>query len=303
MTKGMIVPLESSRLVQYAVPIPCYVCHTDNTYDAEFCTHCCAPMALAHQANSQKLSPRMVAAIGPSASGKTVYLGMLMDMLSRQPEQIQVLARGAFSITLQQTTVSALARGVFPDKTPSEPDHWNWVHCQVRVTKRRPPLELIMPDMAGEAVFQEVDHPYTYRVVRSFLESCTGALIFIDASRLSAGRLQENFFTMKLLTYLSELKGEGRGDWQQRPVALVLTKADQCETCFDDPEAYAKAHASGLWQQCRERFRRHKFFAAGVAGACAWRDAGDGNRIQVPLRIEPRGILEPFRWLIEQLNS
>jgi len=301
-TKSMIVPLESSRLLQYAVPIPCYVCHTDNTYDAEFCTHCWAPMALAHQANTQKLRPRMVAAVGPSASGKTVYLGMLMDMLSRQPDRTQMLARGAFSITLQQTTISALARGEFPAKTPNEPDHWNWVHCQIRQVKRRRTIELIMPDMAGEAVMQEVEHPHTYRVVRSFLQSCTGALVFIDAQRLSAGRLDEDYFTMKLLSYLGELKCEnGNRDWQQRPVALVLTKADQCEGSFDDPAGYAKARASGLWQQCRERFPRHRFFATGVAGACAWRNTGDGAKIQVPLRIEPRGILDPFYWLLDQL--
>ncbi len=40
---------------QYAVPIPCYICEAENTFDAEFCRHCLAPMALAHQASSQKV--------------------------------------------------------------------------------------------------------------------------------------------------------------------------------------------------------------------------------------------------------
>jgi hypothetical protein len=35
MTKSVIQPLESYRLTQYAVPIPCYICDTDNTFDAE----------------------------------------------------------------------------------------------------------------------------------------------------------------------------------------------------------------------------------------------------------------------------
>ena len=52
----------------------------------------------------------MIAVFGASGVGKTVYLGMLMDMLSRQTERLQLLARGAFSITLQQTTVAALSR-------------------------------------------------------------------------------------------------------------------------------------------------------------------------------------------------
>ena len=78
----MIQPLESYRLAEYAIPIPCYICEGENTYDSEFCRHCFAPMALAHQANSQKIRPRMLAVVGASGAGKTVYLGMLMDMLT-----------------------------------------------------------------------------------------------------------------------------------------------------------------------------------------------------------------------------
>ena len=132
MTKSVIQPLESYRLIQYSTPIPCYICAADNTTDAEFCNHCSAPMALAHQANVQKVQPRMVAVVGPSGVGKTVYMGMLLDMLSQQSEKMQLLARGAFSINLQQTAMAALSRCEFPRKTPNEPDRWNWVHCQIR---------------------------------------------------------------------------------------------------------------------------------------------------------------------------
>ena len=142
--------LDSYRLAAYTVPCPCYVCGGGNNFDSELCRHCYAPMALAHQAASQRICPRMVAAIGPSGAGKTVYLGMLTDMLSRQTEPMQLLARGAFSIALQQTTMAALSRCEFPNKTPNEPDRWNWVHCQV-LRKHKRPAELIMPDLAGES--------------------------------------------------------------------------------------------------------------------------------------------------------
>jgi hypothetical protein len=302
MSRNMILPLESSRLARYAVPVQCYVCETDNTFDAEFCSHCYAPMALAHQASAQQVPPQMLAAVGASAAGKTVFLGMLMDMLSRQSEQISLMARGAFSITLQQTTVSSLSRGIFPSKTPNEPDRWNWVHCEIRRDKKKPPLELIMPDMAGEAVFQEVEHPHTYRVVRSFLKRCSGAIVFIDASKLREGHMEQDYFTMKLLSYLTELEGETKRGWSKRPVAIILTKADQCEECFDDPAGFAKTNAPGLWRQCDERFRTHRFFAVGVAGACAYRTSDDGAAEQMPLRIEPRGITEPFVWLLDRLG-
>src|SRR3982751_6434545 len=109
MMKEGILELDSYRLIPYSVQVPCYVCEGGNTYDAELCRHCFAPMALAHQAQSQKVRPHMIATIGPSGVGKTVYLGMLIDMLSRQASGMQLLARGAFSITLQQLVIGALS--------------------------------------------------------------------------------------------------------------------------------------------------------------------------------------------------
>jgi len=239
--------------------------------------------------------------MGASGAGKTVYLGMLIDMLSQRPEQIRLLARGAFSITLQQATVAALSQCEFPEKTPNEPDRWNWVHCQIRKPDRKQPIELIMPDMAGEALIEEVDHPRTYRVIREFLHKCSGAMVLVDAMKVRAGVRHEDFFTMKLLTYVSELNADPRNGWARRPVAVVFTKADQCESCRRDPEGFAREHAIGLWEHCQQRFQRHRFFAAGVAGACATLDTLTEGRIQIPLRIEPHGIIEPFVWLLEQL--
>ncbi|MHC4398808.1 MAG: TRAFAC clade GTPase domain-containing protein [Planctomycetota bacterium] len=303
MTKGVIVPLESARLIEYAMPIPCYVCEGQNNYDAEFCRYCAAPMALAHQASSQKVLPKMIAVVGASSVGKTVYLGMLVDMLSRQSSRLQLLARGAFSINLQQTTLGALSRCEFPNKTPNEPDRWNWVHCQVRRPKQRQPLELITPDMAGEAILQEVEHPHTFRVIGSFLRKCAGTLILVDAPRLRNGGRDQEFFSMKLISYLAELNGGSKPGWSKRPVAMVFTKADQCPDCAEDPAEYARAHAAGLLQQCQERFRDHKFFAAWVAGACAYRQSLTEGRMQVPLRIEPHGIIEPFEWVLSKLHA
>ena len=301
MTTSVIQPLESLRLARYAVPIPCYLCGSDNTFDAEYCTHCQAPMALAHQTDDEKTSPQMIAVAGASGAGKTVYLGMLIDMLSQLPERTQLLARGAFSITLQQTTVSALSQCEFPAKTPNEPDRWNWVHCQVRRPKQRKPLELVLPDMAGDALIEEVNHPHTFRIVRSFLKKCTGAMILVDAIQLQEGARDPDYFTMKLLSYMAELTEDSKSDWSQRPVALIFTKVDQCEECRDDPATFAKTHATRLWQHCRQRFGRHRFFASGVAGACAWRESLSDGRVQTPLRVEPHGIIEPFEWLLDNL--
>jgi hypothetical protein len=301
MTKAAIQPLESYRLVQYVAPISCYICGTGNTFDAEYCNFCQAPMALAHQANSQNIQPGMIGVIGASGVGKTVYLGMLMDMLSQPAARIQALARGAFSIAMQQNTISALARCAFPQKTPNEPDRWNWVHCQIRCPKQRQDLEMLMPDMAGDAILEEVDHPHSYRIISYFLQKSAAAIVLIDASQLKEGSRDQDFFSMKLLSYLGELGADPRRGWHRRPLALILTKADCCEECRDDPADFARSHASGLWQLCRERFGRYRFFAASVSGTCLSCETMSEGCVQFPLRIEPHGILEPFEWIVEQL--
>jgi hypothetical protein len=300
MSRETLLQLDSVRLAQYAVQAPCYVCSGGNNFDAELCRHCQAPMALAHQANTQKVHPHMVAVLGSAGTGKTVFLGMLTDMLSRQHQGLQMLARGAFSITLQQTAMAALARCEFPAKTPNEPERWNWVHCQVLSEKHRRPLELIMPDFSGEALIHEMDSPYSYPVIREFLNKCVGVLVLIDAARLASGEQEQDFFTMKMISYLCELDNDRRKGWPNRPVSFVFTKADQCDPCFVDPVDFARQRTPGLWQQCQERLRRCKFFASGVAGAVATHN-GLGGRTTIPLRIEPRGIVEPFAWLVEQL--
>jgi hypothetical protein len=299
---NVIIPLDSYRLAQYTAQVPCYICSGPNTFDAELCRHCYAPMALTHQANTQHVLPQMIATIGATGAGKTVYLGMLTDMLSRQDERLQILARGAFSISLQQNTVKALSRCEFPQKTPNEPDRWHWVHCQVRMKQRKRPLELIMPDMAGETILHETDHPNSYPVIRSLLLQCAGVIVLVDAARIAEGQSDQDFFTMKLLSYLMELDSDRKRGWPNRPVAVIFSKSDQCEECFADPAGFARKQSPGVWQQCQERFKRHKFFASGVAGACTSRPEFGAQTMRVPLRIEPRGIGEPFRWVMEQLK-
>jgi hypothetical protein len=303
MNRGVAVELDSFRLANYSSQVPCLICEEGNTLDAESCRNCYAPMILAHQARSQSTAPVMFAALGPSGVGKTVYLGILLDMLSRQPKQLQLSARGGFSVTLQQNTLAALARSEFPSKTPNEPDRWNWVHCQLRSPRHRQPVELVLPDIAGEALFEEVDHPRSYRAIHSLLSRCDGVLVLIDGTKLQSGSLDEDYFTMKLLSHLSELAKDPQHAWSSRPVALIFSKADQCESCFEDPAGYAQRHAPGLWRICQQRFRKHRFFAAGVAGACATRTLRGGSQQSVPLRIEPRGIVEPFEWLVEHLRT
>jgi hypothetical protein len=302
MNRGVTIELDSYRLAKCSEHVPCLICREGNIPGAETCRNCFAPMILSHQAIAHHTVPIMLAALGPSGVGKTVYLGMLLDMLSRQSSGLMLSACGGFSVTLQQNTLAALGRCEFPSKTPSEPDRWNWVHGQVHRPKKRRPLEVVLPDIAGEALFGEVDRPRSYQLIHWLLSRCDGVFILIDGTKLESGSLDEDFFTMKLLGHLSELKYNPKSPWRTRPVALVISKADQCTSCFEDPAGFARRYAPGLWRICEQRFPKHAYFAAGVAGACVTRRQRNGGTTSIPLRVEPRGVIEPFVWLIENLK-
>jgi hypothetical protein len=263
-------------------------------------------MALAHQSLRLKQKPRFVAVLGASGEGKTVYLGMLMDMLSRRVGMMKTTARGPLSISLQQATTTSLSTGWFPEKTDRNPERWHWVHCQFQCRRRRRPIELVLPDISGDALAEETERSGKYDAIRSLLLNCAGVMVLADAERLQTGDHSHDFVTMKLISLLTELREEKgkrgrrlRGR-DRRPLALVLTKADTCPTCAEDPREFAEAHAGTLLSDCQSRFPNTEVFASSVAGACAYREIY-GAKQRVPLRIEPHGIVEPFGWLLTQL--
>jgi hypothetical protein len=128
-----------------------------------------------------------------------------------------------------------------------------------------------------------------------------------DADLLQSGDHSQDFVALKLLSLMGELRQEHararrRRGPERRPLALLLTKADKCDGLFENPHEFAEAHATALWTDCRTRFPRHEVFACSVTGATAFRD-NYGRRQEVPLRVEPRGIIEPFGWLMSELDE
>ncbi len=306
MTPLVTLPMESYQLAKYAEPLVCFVCEFENNYDAEICRCCGAPMALTHQAGNYKTAPQMIAVVGPPKSGKTVYLGMLLDLLARRTSGIRALARGAFSVTLQQQTVESLATCQFPEATPSAAEHWNWVHCQVHLAgrqvqlmNRRSTREIVFVDSAGDAQQTHLDNEQYQPAVSAMLARSAAALVVVDVTQVESGGSDAEYFAVKALSNLAELPRtkKGRTAWQKRPVAVVFTKADGCEICCDDPTSYADRHCSGLAQFCRDRFSKVAFFATSVARSTTTRYGED-----IPLRIEPRGIVEPFEWLTSRMR-
>jgi hypothetical protein len=108
---------------------------------------------------------------------------------------------------------------------------------------------------------------------------------------------------MQLISYLDALRPSPKRRGKiEVPVAVVFTKADLCEAANQDPEAFARANAPALVRLCETRLQHHRFYCSGVAGSTGRLVDRGGLETLIPLRIEPRGIIEPFAWLMSLLR-
>jgi len=282
----------------------CLICETVNEPDTVVCTTCGAPMSLVQDSMAQEREPSIITVIGDSNVGKTVYLGMLLDMLSKRADDFDAVPKGAYSVNLQHTVVSYLGARQFPPKTAMEVDEWQWAYYQVSHKNYGENIyDLVMPDMAGEALAAEVASPNTFAVIRSLLSKSAGAIMLVDAAMAAAGSPQPDFFALKLMTYLDGVSPTKRNQKIQTPVAVVLSKSDYCPECCDSPRSFAKTNLNRLWNMCENRFARFDFFAASVVGALGYGSDDAQNVVPYPLHVAPRGILEPFEWVLNQLDG
>ncbi|MFQ5413317.1 MAG: hypothetical protein ACE5E6_02555 [Phycisphaerae bacterium] len=279
--------------------IDCLICDAPNQLDAMVCASCGAPTVLVHDALSQERDPCMITVIGDSNVGKTVYLGVLLDMLSKRAEDFEAIPKGAYSVNLQHSVISYLSARQFPPKTAMEVDEWHWAYYQVTKPRRSDMVfDLIMPDMAGEALAAEVASPQTFTIIRSLLEKSAGLVLLVDAAVAASGSPQPDFFALKLMSYLDATCCTKRKKQIPTPVAVILSKADYCPQAFDDPRAFAKTNLNRLWNICESRCERFEFFAASVVGALGYGSDDSDNVIPFPLHVAPRGVLEPFEWML-----
>ncbi len=286
--------------------LACVCCGKQTIQQARYCTHCQAPLEVSKAVHRRSVPPQFIPVLGPSGAGKTVFLGLLLDMLSKGLCSLRGLPNGPFSLRLQQETVSALEERRFPQKTPTESDNWKWVHCEVS-SARKPSrvLDIVTPDLAGEAIAMEVEQEGTFPIIQSVVSRSVGLVILFDARRArDEGRI-EDLFAMKLMTYLANACRPAGGSKAKRvslPISIVLTKADCCPEALEDPAAFAAATMPGLVQACQRHLARHQFFACSVVGSHAMATDSYGRRMHVPLHVEPRGVMEPLEWIIKHIS-
>ncbi len=282
--------------------LPCLICEEQNPADAIVCGSCYAPMALIQEAVAQERDPCIITVIGDSNVGKTVYLGMLLDMLSKRAEDFNAVPKGAYSVNLQHTVISYLASRQFPPKTAVEADQWHWAYYQIAKRERKSRIyDLVMPDMAGEAIAAEVAAPRTFKVIRSLLEKSAAAILLVDGALAGAGSPQPDFFALKLMSYLDGVLTDHQEKRLQTPIGIVLSKADYSPDCFDDPRGFAETNLNRLWNICDSRFANFEFFPTSVVGGLGYGTDEYDNVVPHPLHVAPRGILEPFEWVLSKL--
>lgn len=156
---------------------------------------------------------------------------------------------------------------------------------------------MAFPDLAAECLIEEWDQPGRHCVIRDTLKRSRALFFLVDATKLAVGDRQEEFTALKALSYLCELDGHRRRGWPGRPVAILLTKTEQTPAAVANPEQFLADLAPQFWDLLGERLHRTKVFATSVAAGVASRD-DHSQRNTVPLRIEPKGIAEAFRWIV-----
>jgi len=286
----------------------CVCCQQNLAQRDEFCPECQTPASLSHTVASRSGEQEFVSVLGASNAGKTVYLGLLMDILSKGSDAFRGTATNASSIDLQEQVVTALERRSFPEKTPSEADSWKWMHCQVSMARQKTTheIDLISPDFAGEAIAMEIQRAGMYPAIKHVVQKSVGLLILCDSIRVRDGGSGEDLFAMKLASYIAEQHGltsdraAVRNSAKGPAIAIVFTKCDGCPEAIENPASFAANNTPRMFEYCRRTFPNHEYFAASVAGTSGLLGDSRGLQMQVPFHIQPRGVVEPLQWIVSK---
>tara|TARA_R110002049_G_scaffold27321_2_gene93971 strand:+ start:28833 stop:29747 length:915 start_codon:yes stop_codon:yes gene_type:complete len=290
------------------VTLNCACCDVRLPSEASYCPDCQTPAELSRTVATRIGDQHFVSVLGASNAGKTVYSGLLLDILSKGGKDFRGRATSAFAVDLQEQVITALQRRTFPEKTANEADTWKWLHCQITTAEKKGEryVDLISPDFAGEAIAMEVNQPGSYPAISDVVKKSAGVLILCDSLKVRDTGPGEDLFAMKLATYVAQTHGLSVDGNRKRKaggpaIAIVFTKSDACPEARWDPAGFAENNTPRLTEFCRQTFRSHAFFAASVAGSSGTLADAGGRRMQVPFHVQPQGVVEPLRWITDQI--
>jgi len=289
----------------------CVCCRQPLAERDHYCPGCQTPASLSHTVAARSGAQSFVSVLGASNAGKTVFLGLLLDILSKGSDKFRSTATSASSIDLQEQVITALERRRFPEKTPTEADSWKWMHCQVSMStaKEHAEVDLISPDFAGESIAQEIAQPGMFPSIAHVVGQSTGVMILCDSMRIRDQGSGEDLFALKLAAYIAQLHGlsgapPARGAAPVGPaIAIVFTKCDGCPEALEDPGSFAENNTPRLTEYCRRMFPRHEYFSASVSGTSGILTDERGLRMRVPFHVQPHGVIAPLQWILAGSRS
>ncbi len=287
----------------------CVVCDTQVLESGRRCPTCRTPISVSKSVMQQdaRKKKQLFSVLGSSGAGKTVYLGMLLDMLSKGTQGMRGIPCGAFSLEVQDQTVAALEERRFPEKTPSEVDQWNWIHCEAFYQrKQKHKVDLITPDVAGEVLAKEIDYKGTSSTINNLTVNADAMLILLDSTRVRDHARSEDTFAVKLVSYIAQQQTRAYDERRKQvrlPIGFVLTKTDVCPEAEQNTMAFVEANLPGVYEFCNRRFQSCEYFPASVVGTTLEHETEHGGCAQMPLHVQPRGIIEPLQWALSRLDK
>ena len=282
--------------------VECFLCGKQNNPSAAECKECNGPIFVSEQyATDPDKQPNIIVALGAPAVGKSVYLGMLLENLARGND-LDVRLDGADSTKMQHHVMLALSRGAFPEN--GDDVAWNWGRCLWG--KGRKAKEVLLPDFPALPAIEDYEGRRDCPVISYTIRKSVGLMLFIDAAAVHRGDADEEYFALHLLRYYTDafripIDETDKPRKRKVRVAFVLAKSDQSKDCLDAPDDFVRSKMPELWKACKEQLSCYKFFPTSVAGVCVSVDSKRGYKTEVPLRVEPRGIQDPFRWMLQQI--
>ena len=243
-----------------------------------------------------------IALVGFRASGKTVYVTVLFDMLQRQRAgRIMFAPYGAETVERVSGDLSGMSFGKWPPATPIGSVFFYTAQASVSkglgFLRRR--YKLRVADYAGEhmAELDPTSAQWLHRTsyFKTVVES-EAIIMTVDCATLVAG-VKSDIDDMQnayiaALQILAEAKGATADRKLRAPVALLFLKADVLAGRMKESEAMAAMER--LLEVCEGRCRYFESYFVSSVGQVQ-------DQRRPPSEIRPHNVVEPIGWILDHL--
>jgi hypothetical protein len=244
---------------------------------------------------------RTFAILGFPASGKTVYLTVLFNLLQRSDEQsVEVEPQGQDTIEKIHTDFATLARQEW--LSPTATDHTFTYHA-VSTRRRWGAVfrsEIMIPDYAGEFFHQlsEENQQWLHKnpYFLNWVLRADGLFLAVDCDVLGKASQAEKVayeqsFIAAIQVLLETSPAARRLGRIPMPVALLFMKAD---VLASNQSAFLERSLPQLVSLCKRKCTAFGSFAVSSTGS----RCDDDTR--PPANLRPYQVLESFMWLLHR---